>query len=325
VVLDHANFAASAAASAAHLGIGTAGELRWLACMPLFHVGGLAILTRSVLAGAPVVLHERFDPERVCASLDRDTIGLASFVPTMLRRVLEARGDAAPPTALRAVLVGGAPAPAELLESAWKRGLPALPTYGLTEACSQVATLPPALLGRVVDAAGRALPGTDVVIRDSGGRDLAPGEAGEICVRGATVMRGYRGRPEATRRALRGGWLHTGDVGVLDEQGLLRVLDRRSDLIVSGGENVRPAEVERVLESHPGVREAAVVGRADPDLGQRVTACVVPADPGCPPDLAELQAWCRPRLAAFKVPRALRVLETLPRTASGKLRRAALR
>jgi acyl-CoA synthetase (AMP-forming)/AMP-acid ligase II len=124
---------------------------------------------------------------------------------------------------------------------------------------------------------------------------------------------------------LRDGWLHTGDVGRLDRDGLLRVLDRRSDLIVSGGENVRPAEVERVVEAHPRVREAAVIGAPDADLGQRVTACVVPADAERPPDLPELQAWCRARLAAFKVPRALRVLDALPRTASGKLRRAALR
>jgi len=322
-VLAHGALAAGAVASAAHLGA-LPGE-RWLACMPLHHVGGLAIAVRAVLFGATVVLHGRFDPERTSRALDRDEIALASFVPTMLRRVLEARGERRAPRALRALLVGGAACPPELLERAWRAGWPALPTYGLTEAGSQVATLPPHEIGATDPrVSGRPLLGTQVEIRDEAARALPPGEPGEICVRGPTLMSGYWRQPEATAAALRGGWLHTGDAGLLTPEGHLRVLDRRRDLIVSGGENVYPAEVEAALLAHPDVADAGVAGEPDPDLGQRVAAWIVPHPDRPAPDLGALQAWLRPRLAAYKLPRALHAAASLPRTASGKLRRGAL-
>jgi len=322
-VLSHGALAAGAVASAAHLGA-MPGE-RWLACMPLHHVGGLAIAVRAVLFGATVVLHGRFDPERASHALDRDEIALASFVPTMLRRVLAIRGERRAPRALRSLLVGGAACPPELLERAWRAGWPALPTYGLTEAGSQVATLPPQEIGTADPrVSGRPLLGTEVEIRDEAGRALPPGEPGEICVRGPTLMSGYWGRPEATAAALGGGWLHTGDAGLLTPEGHLRVLDRRRDLIVSGGENVYPAEVEAALLAHPDVADAGVAGEPDPDLGQRVAAWIVPHPDRPAPDLAALQAWLRSRLAAYKLPRALHLAASLPRTASGKLRRGAL-
>jgi len=323
-VLSHGALAASAIASAAHLG--ALPEERWLACMPFHHVGGLAIAVRAVLFGATVVLHERFDPERASHALDREQIALASFVPTMLRRVLEVRGERRAPRTLRALLVGGAACPPELLERAWRAGWPALPTYGLTEAGSQVATLPPHEIGTAdPQTSGRPLLGTEVEIRDEAGRALPPGEPGEICVRSPTLMSGYWRRPEATATALCGGWLHTGDAGLLTPEGHLRVLDRRRDLIVSGGENVYPAEVEAALLAHPDVADAGVAGAPDPDLGQRVAAWIVPHPDRPAPDLAALQAWLRPRLAAYKLPRALHLAASLPRNASGKLRRGALR
>ncbi len=320
-LLSRSAFFWSALASAAHLGA-PSGE-RWLACMPLYHVGGIAILVRATLFGATVVLHDRFDPERVSRAFDADAISIASLVPTMLRRVLQVRGDAPAPAALRAILTGGAAAPLPLLEEARARGLPALPTYGLTEACSQVATLPVGVSARR-DCAGVPLLGTRLAIRDDAGTDLPPGEPGEICVHGPTLMNGYHRRPQETARALRDGWLHTGDVGTLDEDGFLRVLDRRADLVVSGGENVYPAEVEAALELLPGIAEVAVGGEPDADLGQRVVAWIVPGG-GAPPDLESVRAAARARLADYKLPRALRLVDSLPRTASGKLRRAALR
>lgn len=316
--LSYAGFLWSAAASALHLG--TSPEDRWLACLPLFHVGGLAILVRSVLSGSAVVVHERFDAATVARALEADRITHVSLVPTMLGRVLDAWGERPAPSTLRCVLLGGAPAPSALLERSAAIGFPVAPTYGLTEATAQVATRPPGVPSPSGSAAAPPLPGVELRIEDDGGAVLPAGRAGEICVRGATVMTGYLGLPEATARALRGGWLHTGDVGVLDAAGWLRILDRRSDLVVSGGENVYPAEVEAVLAAHPDVAEAAVVGEPDADLGQRVAAAVV-LRAGASADGESLRAFCRQHLPGYKVPRRIELRAELPRTSSGKLLR----
>ncbi|RIL02375.1 MAG: o-succinylbenzoate--CoA ligase, partial [Proteobacteria bacterium] len=298
-------FAASAAASRAQLGV-RAGD-RWLACLPLFHVGGLAVLARSAADGVAVELHERFDAAAVASRLASGEVQWASLVPAMLARVLAADTREASP-ALRGILVGGAAAPEPLLEAAAKRGFPIAPTYGLTEAASQVATRPPGAPGRGLVP----LPATQVAIADDG----------EILVAGPTVMRGYWRQPGATERALRGGWLHTGDVGRLDERGALHVLARRTDLIVSGGENVYPAEVEAVLAEHPSVREVAVAGVPDAEFGARPAAWIVAA---APLDADGLRAFCRARLAGYKVPVAFHRVAALPRGASGKVLRDRLR
>lgn len=321
VVLSHANLLANAVGSALHLGT-LPGE-RWLACLPLFHVGGLAILARSVLTGGAVVLHERFDPDAVSRALDADGVALASLVPTMLARVLEARGERPPPPGLRAVLLGGAPAPAPLLERAAKAGWPLLPTYGMTEAGSQVATLPLGSPPRSDGGGLRPLPGTELRIADDRDRPIPPGVTGEIQVRGPTVTSGYWRRPAASARALAGGWLHTGDLGALDEGGALRVLGRADDMLVTGGENVHPAEVEAALLAHPDVVDAGVAGVPDPAWGQRVAAWIVLA-PGARADAGALERWARGRLAGYKVPRAWRFVGALPRNAGGKLQRSAL-
>lgn|GEM_PF-36021 len=320
-VLSWASFRASAAGSAAHVG-SRPGD-RWLACMPLHHVGGLAILWRSVLDGSAVVLHERFDAEAAARALDEEAITLASFVPTMLRRVLDARAARPAPPALRAVLVGGAAAPFALLARARRLGLPVLPTYGLTEAASQVATLPRGAPLREDGGGLRPLPGNALRILAEDGTPRAPGRPGEIAVRGPTLMQGYDGRPDETARVLAGGWLRTGDVGVLDASGALRVLDRRSDLVVSGGENVYPAEVEAALLAHPDVDDAGVAGLPHADLGRCVTAWVV-LRRGARPDAPALERFLRARLAGYKTPRSIRFVEALPRGAGGKLDRRAL-
>jgi O-succinylbenzoic acid--CoA ligase len=320
-LLSHESFLWSAVGSAFHLG--TLPSDRWLACMPLFHVGGLSIVLRSVLAGSAVVLHERFDAEAAARALEEDGITLASFVPTMLQRVLDARGERPAPAGLRAVLLGGAAAPAALLERAAKLGFPVLPTYGLTEAASQVATLPLGAPLRPDGGGLRPLLGTEIRIVDHAGAVLPVGEAGEIVVRGRTVMSGYHDLPEETARVLAGGWLRTGDIGVLDGGGALRVIDRRDDLVVSGGENVYPAEVEAALLAHPEVSDVGVAGLPDADLGQRVAAWVA-LRPGARADAAELERFVRARLAGFKVPRVFRFVEALPRNAAGKLSRREL-
>jgi O-succinylbenzoic acid--CoA ligase len=321
VRLTYANQLASARASA--LRLGARPDDRWLLCMPTHHIGGLSIPLRCALGATSVDVQPGFDPERVIARLESAPVRLATMVPTMLARVLEA-GLARSPASLRTLLLGGGPIPAALIENCLARGIPTATTYGLTEAASQVATLPPADLAEAGDSAGPALPDTELRIAGADGEPVPAGEAGQILVRGPQVMRGYLDRPEETARALAGGWLHTGDIGKLDRHGRLRVLDRREDLIVSGGENVYPAEVEAALLAHPGVREAAVIARADPTWGQRVHA-VVSLAPGAALDDAALDAWLRPRLAGFKRPRSYSFRDSLPRTASGKLRRAELR
>jgi len=321
VVLSFGNLLASAIGSILHLGALPAD--RWLATLPLFHVGGLAILVRSTLAGSAVVLHERFDPLEVSRALDSDAISLVSFVPTMLARVLDVRGEAAPPASLRAILLGGAAAPAPLLERAAKTGWPVLPTYGLSEAASQVATLPPGAPLRSDGGGLRPLFGVEVRICDELGAELPDGTPGEILVRGATVTPGYWRNPEASARALADGWLHTGDLGVRDSLGGLAVVGRADDMLVTGGENVHPAEVEAALAEHPDVIEVAVAGLPDPDYGQRVAAWVVLA-PGAVAGAADLESFARARLASYKLPRSWRFVRELPRNASGKLVRREL-
>ena len=314
-VLTVANFAASARASATNLGVRD--DDRWLAVLPLFHVGGLSILLRSAMQGTCAVVHERFDAAAVNRAIDDEGITIVSLVSVMIQRLLDERGDRAFPTSLRAVLAGGGPVPPELLARCARAGLPVVQTYGLTEAASQVATLSPAAASSRVGSAGRPLEGTE--IRILGGAE------GEILVRGPTVMAGYFEDPDATSRAIVDGWLHTGDIGRLDGDGYLYVLDRRDDLIVTGGENVYPAEVEGVLAAHPAVEEAGVIGAPDDTWGQQVVALVRLRD-GASASPEALIAWCRERLAGYKVPRLTRIVDApLPRTASGKLQRSALR
>ncbi len=324
------NFWWSAVGSA--LNLGTHADDRWLACLPLFHVGGLSVVLRAAIYGIAALVHDGFDAAAVNRAIDDEGATIVSVVAVMLQRMLDARRDGAGrdapyPASLRCVLLGGGPAPRPLLERCAALGVPVVQTYGLTETCSQVATLAPDDALRKLGSAGRALYPNAVRVVDDAGRDADPGAAGEIVVRGPVVTPGYLGRPDATSRAIVGGWLHTGDVGHLDADGYLYVLDRRDDLIVSGGENVYPAEVEAALLAHPRVDEAAVVGEPDAQWGSRVVA-VVRLEDGTSGDGVEdeLRAFCRARLAGYKVPRAVRlVTEPLPRTASGKVRRGAVR
>jgi O-succinylbenzoic acid--CoA ligase len=319
--LSHGAFVWSAIGSAFHLGA-VPGD-RWLACLPLQHVGGLAILIRAALSGAAVTVHERFDPVAVADALDHGGITLVSLVANMLERVLDARGARPAPPGLRCVLVGGGPCPPALLARARALAFPVATSYGLTEAASQVATLPLERARLPGASAGRALFCSELRIVSPDGVTLPAGAEGEIAVRGPTLMKGYLGRPEATARALRGGWLHTGDVGLIDASSDLVVLERRSDLIVSGGENVYPAEVEAALREHPAVADAAVAGEPDDAFGARVAAWVV-LHPGAQPSEHELVQFCRSRLAGFKLPRRIRVVAALPRSDTGKLSRRQL-
>lgn len=295
VELTLVNHDASAAGSAAALGTDPAD--RWLCALPLFHVGGLAILLRCARAGTTAVLHERFDPERVAAALTDGSVTTASLVPTMLGRLREAGLEHAP--ALRTLLLGGGPMPPDLLAWAAERDLPVHTTYGMTETCSQVVVTPPG------DSSGPPVTGAELAIA-----------AGEILVRGPMV---------STSALSADGWLHTGDRGRLDRRGHLHVEGRIKELIVTGGENVAPARVEAVLLEHPGVGDAGVVGIEDPDWGEAVVALVVLESPtDASPAAAELRDWCRARLAPHEVPKQIVAVPALPRNAAGKLVRRDL-
>jgi len=290
VHLSLENWAANAIGSALALGLDQ--DERWLCVMPLAHVGGLSILLRSTMYATTVVLHDRYDTDAVLSEL-RDperAITLVSLVPTMLARLLDA-GLKDPPT-LRWALLGGGPIPPGLLARAAAAGVPVAPSYGMTEGCSQIATF------------GVPLYGVELRFDD-----------GEIVVSG----------PNFARNVLDSeGWLRTGDLGELDEGGLLRIVGRKSDTIVSGGENVAPAEVEAVLLEHPAVADAGVFAREDAEWGEAVVARVV-LHHGQQVTPEELRVFSGERLARFKVPKEISFAQELPRTVSGKLLRRELR
>ena len=284
MVLTHHAVDASARATSRRLGVDPASD-RWLACLPLAHVGGLAVVTRAILTGTPLTVHDGFDAARVAAaSRARDPCTLTSLVPTMLRRM--------DPTGFRTVVLGGSAMPPDLPANA-------VATYGMTETGS----------GVVYD--GVPLDGVDVRV-----------VAGQIELRCPMLLRCYR---DGTDPRDADGWFPTGDAGAWDATaGRLQVFGRADDVIVTGGENVWPVAVERVLATHARVREVAVVGRPDPEWGQRVTALVVPADPADPPTLDELRDSAKRDLPAYSVPRELVLVTALPRTGLGKLVRRAL-
>jgi O-succinylbenzoic acid--CoA ligase len=280
-----------------------------------------------------VLTRPRFDATEAAELFEAGRVTHASLVPVMLERLLEVREERPAPETLRCLLIGGDGISEALLARALRLGYPLALTYGLTEATSQVATAPAALVRDKPGTVGRPLPGTEIKIEE-------PGEdgTGEILVRGPTVVtgisRGPRSRSETAVSAEEDslpsvfldpeGWLHTGDVGRLDKDGDLWVVGRRSHRIVTGGVTVEPGDVEAVLLRHPGVRDAAVVGVPDQEWGERVVAIIVPDDRTHPPTLSALLEFARSRLSAAKRPRELRIVDILPRNPNGKLDRKAL-
>jgi O-succinylbenzoic acid--CoA ligase len=293
VAITFGNIRANARGLAQAMGL--TDDERWLVPLPLAHVGGLMVVLRSALMATTAVLSPPpFDEHATAAQLRDGEITIASLVPTQLQRLLDA--GATPGAALRRVLLGGGPMPRALLARARAAGFPVCASYGLTQACSTVTVAEPGDL----DTAGRPLRGVGVAITGEG----------EIVVSGGTV------------NAL--GSLRTGDLGHIDPEGRLVVTGRKGDVMISGGENVAPAEVEAVLAEHPGVADAAVFARPHALWGEAITALVVPRD-GAELGHGALRAHCVARLAPFKVPKAFELVAALPRTESGKIRRADLR
>lgn len=306
------------------------GDDRYLLVNPFSHAFGYrAGIIASLLRGATMVPVDRFDPERVFSVIERERITVLTGPPTLFHDLL-AHDRRVPRdlTSLRLAGTGGSSVPTELVERI-RRELGAekvFTGYGLTESTGVATVCPPDAPAILIgDTVGKALPDVRIRIVDDTGQPVPVGRPGEIAVRGPNVMHGYLGDPAATATAIdAGGWLRTGDIGTLDADGYLRITDRRTDMFVVGGFNVYPAEIERILRTHPDVAEATVVGVPDARLGEVGHAFVV-LDGIAEIEPAEIIAWARPRLAGYKLPRRIEVVAALPRNANGKVLKRALR
>ena len=319
VLTQHAIFCN--AVNSAHLHDLTSAD-RVLTTLPLFHVGGLNIQTTPAFhAGASVVLHAKFDPLATIDAIERERITLVLLVPAQLAVMMETpRWGEADFSSLRMIVTGSTIVPEALVRKVGARGVPVVQVYGSTE------TAPIASYVRAADwerkAGSAGLPALHCQLRvvDDKGRDLPAGADGEILVRGASVMSGYWNAPDETLKALEQGWYRTGDIGHLDEEGYLHVLSRKTELIISGGENIYPAELENILLQNASIQEACVVGSPDERWGEVVVAVVV-LKPGAQLSRADVMALFQGRLARYKHPREVHFVASLPRTALGKVQR----
>ncbi len=326
VMITHANLAWKNYAHIAEFGL--TGDDVGLACGPLYHVGALDLTTTSLIAvGATIFVHGTFDADRVVDEIERSRVTTVWMAPSMVRAVLDVpRVEARDLSSVRLLIGGGEKMPIPFIErlqrtfpSAWFAD-----AYGLTETVSGDTFLDRASTRSKLGSVGRPCQYLELDIWDESGASLAPGERGEIVLRGPKVCKGYWRDPEATRAAFAGGWFHTGDIGVRDEDGYLYIVDRLKDMIVSGGENIASSEIERVLYEHGAVVEAAVIGRPDARWGEVPVAYVVLRPPAAatPEDLVE---HCREQLARYKVPKAIVLVDALPRNPSGKILKRELR
>jgi len=303
----------------------TSGD-RVLTTLPMFHVGGLNIQTVPALhAGATVILHAKFDPDAALGAIERERITLAVLVPAQLAAMMKlARWSKADLSSLRLLTTGSTIVSEAFVQRVHERGVPLIQVYGSTETSPIATYLRSEDARRKAGAAG--LPALYCTLRivDDNDCDVTAGGDGEILLRGPNLMQGYWKAPEATAKALRGGWYHSGDIGHLDAEGYLHVVARKHDLIISGGENIYPAEIENVLLEHPAIVEACVIGCPDERWGEAVVAAVV-LKPGVRLSAADVIAILDGRVARYKRPRAVRFMDSLPRTALGKVQREELR
>ncbi|HWJ09375.1 MAG TPA: AMP-binding protein [Nocardioides sp.] len=323
VLLDHDNLDAMSAGLVEHFAL-TAAD-RSLLVLPLFHCNGLVAGVLSPLrAGGDVVVAPRFSPDTFWDDVETHRPTYFSAVPTIYA-VLEARTERAVDTSsLRFVICGAAPMPADLITRFEARFDVALVEgYGLSEG-SVASTINPVEGPRKPGTVGIALPGQEVAVVSAAGVPLPRGQRGEVVIRGANVMRGYLGQPEETAHVLQDGWLHTGDVGIIDEDGYLRIVDRIKDMIIRGGENIYPKEIEECLYGHPAVLEAAVIGVPHAVLGE-VPVAYVATRPGRVATPEELVEHCAAKLARYKVPQEVHVRTELPKNSVGKLVKGLLR
>nr|WP_077146175.1 fatty acid--CoA ligase [Sphingopyxis sp. KK2] len=302
-----------------------------LVAMPCAHIGGTGLGIMALAAGLPGVVLAEFNPDGVFDAVEQHGVTRFFIVPAALQMLLlHPRCADTDFSRLKYILYGAAPIPLELLRQCIKMfGADFIQAYGMTETTGTICMLPPEDHdpegNQRMRSAGKALPGVEIRILGDDGQEVPVGAVGEVVTRSSNNMIGYWNLPEATAKTMTGdGWIHTGDAGYLDEDGYLYIHDRMKDMIISGGENVYPAEVESAIFGHPAVQEVAVIGIPDQKWGETVKAVVVPK-PGMSIDEGDIIAWARERIAAFKAPRSVDVIEALPRNASGKILRKDLR
>jgi long-chain acyl-CoA synthetase len=298
-----------------------------LAVLPLFHVFGLSsVLNVCLRYGGTITLVPRFEPAKILEVIQRDRVTIFSGVPTMFIALLHHPDvDSYDLSSLRVSVSGGASIPGEVISAFEKKfGIPVLEGYGLSETASSSSFN--RFDARKVASVGRAMWGVEMRVVDEDENPLPTGEGnvGEIVIRGHNVMRGYRNKPEATAEVMKGGWFHTGDMGYMDDEGFFFIVDRKKELIIRGGYNVYPREIEEVLYAHPAIAEAAVIGVPDDRLGEEVAA-VVALKPGASLSGDELIAWTKERVAAYKYPRSIRFMDTLPKGPTGKVLKKELK
>lgn len=284
----------------------------WLCAVPIFHISGLSILMRSVIYGIPVYLEEHFDAKRVDQFLRSGEVTIISVVTTMVQRLLDTYTKSYHPK-FRCMLLGGGPASKAILESCFAKGIPLIQSFGMTETASQIVTLPPEDALQKIGASGKPLFPAEVKISDQD----------EILLKGPNITAGYLHNEAATQAAFdTNGWFRTGDIGYLDQDGFLFVQERRSDLIISGGENIYPTEIEHVLLEYPTVLEVAVVAKQDDKWGEVPVAFLVTSEETSE---EQLHQFCEERLAKYKIPHQFHFLKELPKTASQKIQRHKLK
>ena len=297
-----------------------------LTVAPMFHIGGLNIHTLPALfKGCTVVLERQFDPRRTLEVVEKERVTVLFLVPAMWQALMWLPDfDRYDLSSLRILVSGGAPCPLTVIQFFQSRGFRFLEGFGMTETAPDVAILSSRDAERKNGSVGLPVHAVQLRIVDETGRDVSPGEVGELVVRGPNVCAGYWNDAEATREAFRDGWFHTGDLARQDDEGFYYIVDRKKDMLISGGENVYPVEIEQVLVKHPKVREVAVVGAPDERWGEVPVAFVV-VKPGESLTLDEVAAWCEGKLARFKIPKQLHIVEQLPRNATGKVLKHVLR
>lgn len=298
-----------------------------LSVAPLFHIGGMSVFTTPLMyKGATIILEDLFDPSRVLQKIHDERITCLFLVPAMWQALTNVKNfEAYDISSLRFAVSGGAPCPITVIEFFQERGIPFYEGFGLTETAPFVSILDKENTIRKNGSVGKEPIHTNVRIVDPADRDLPPGHVGELIVNGPNVMAGYWNKPEETKQAIKNGWFYTGDLAKFDTEGFIYIVDRKKDMIITGGENVYPIEIEQVLYRHSNIKEAAVLGYPDDKWGESIKAVIALKDSSKPLNVQDLEEFLDGKIARFKFPKQVEIVEALPRNATGKILKTVLR